>query len=121
MLQYLAERASSRKLRLFGSACCRQIWHLVPRGEERAAREGTGRYADRLATLAELESAGRLAGPATWASRDDPTSNAAHAAWQVAQRIHVVHAMRHVWYYTLRAARRGALPDVLGGPAAQAL
>jgi hypothetical protein len=57
LLQFVGPRASSRKLRLFACACCRRIWDLLTDPVHRHAVETSERYADRLATRAELKEA----------------------------------------------------------------
>jgi hypothetical protein len=54
MVRYLEGIISDRKLRLFGCACCRRLWPLLPEGEFRQAVEIAERYADGLATDEEL-------------------------------------------------------------------
>ncbi len=48
MLEFLGPKASERKLRLFGCACCRRIWHLIPDEPRRKAVEHAEAYADGL-------------------------------------------------------------------------
>jgi hypothetical protein len=65
MLEFLTGKASDRKLRLFAVACCRSVWHWLanPRVEfpgEQEAVATAERYADGLATAAELGAAAAL-------------------------------------------------------------
>jgi hypothetical protein len=61
MLRYLRvhakSKASDRKLRLLGVACCRRFWHLLDHESSRLAVETSERYADGLATREELQAA----------------------------------------------------------------
>jgi hypothetical protein len=58
LLEYMTGRASSRKFRLFGCACCRRIWHLLNEPSRNAVSVAE-RYADGLATDGEVEAARR--------------------------------------------------------------
>ena len=46
MLEFLRDRASDRKLRLFACACCRRAWRVIHSAEGRKAVETAARYAD---------------------------------------------------------------------------
>lgn len=61
MLNAITNRVSLRKLRLFGVACCRLIWHLLPDERSRRAVETAEALADGLVTEAEAEAAGNAA------------------------------------------------------------
>ena len=60
MLQFLGDRASERKLRLFTVACCRRIWPLITEAQCRAAVEVAEQFADGLVT-SEVREAAHLA------------------------------------------------------------
>jgi hypothetical protein len=60
MLEFLGDRASSRKLRLFAVACCRRIWPLITEAHCREAVEIAERFADGLVT-AEAQEAAHIA------------------------------------------------------------
>ena len=55
MLLFLQRKASNRKLRLFGCACCRRIWELLPDQSNRDLVAGV--EDDPNGTLADLEAA----------------------------------------------------------------
>ena len=61
MLEFLRGKASDRKLRLFACACCRRVWHLLTDKRSMLAVEIAEKYADALASDADLMSARRAA------------------------------------------------------------
>jgi hypothetical protein len=61
LLRWLGRRAGKRKRRLFGCACCRRVWHLIPDERSRAAVVASEQFADGLVSEADLEEARRQA------------------------------------------------------------
>jgi hypothetical protein len=84
---------SRRKLRLLGCACCRLIWHHFTDARTRAAAETAERYADGLASDAEMAGAFEDAEEATHPERTDDLTRGEIAALPVAERF----ALRSAW------------------------
>jgi hypothetical protein len=57
MLEFLREKLSARKLRLFVGACCRSSWHLLADKRSRQAVAICERFADGVASKKNLETA----------------------------------------------------------------
>src|SRR6266545_2810443 len=54
LLQFLSDRISVRKLRLFAVACCRQQWDLFPSIPHRRLIEAAEQFADGVGTAEDL-------------------------------------------------------------------
>ncbi len=78
MLGFLGDRASARKLRLFGCACCRRVPDLLDDARRRQALEVAERFADGRARARQLRAAQRVM-EETRGPGYGP--NAARAAW----------------------------------------
>jgi hypothetical protein len=109
MLEFLSERVTERKQRLFGVACCKRCLHLLSDERSRIAVEVAERYADGKASEAELQYAalasseaaglGGYAGDDSWgrnsfaAGTGSPARAAAWAAtWRHAGSIELSNA-----------------------------
>jgi hypothetical protein len=55
MLDYLADKASDRKLRLLACLCCRRIWDVIPTDESRRCVEVAELFAEGLASRDDLD------------------------------------------------------------------
>jgi hypothetical protein len=56
MLEFLQDKVSDRKLRLFAVACCRSVWHLLNKRGRRAVAMAES-FADGMITASALEKA----------------------------------------------------------------
>jgi hypothetical protein len=87
ILNFLTDKASPRKLRLYAIGCCRRIWQQLSDDRCRYAVEVSQRFVDGLATEAALFAAGQVVMPlakpdsAPGSPLSRPTSSPAGAAW----------------------------------------
>jgi hypothetical protein len=120
MLEYLRDKASDRKLRLFGCACCRQVWNLLLDPRSQKAVMAAEDFADGLATIAELSLANFRAHSAVdsqshWDQDVTAQLYAAGAARDVSYVdtaglfAHICDAARQAAYAPARAFRQGSL------------
>jgi hypothetical protein len=86
-LAYLRAQGRDRKLALFACGCCRRVWHLLADGRSRAAVEALEKYADGLASDAELGQAAAAAGDANHTSVGKGPPAASHAALAVCRAL----------------------------------
>lgn len=70
MVEFLGDRLDARKLRLLACASARRVWRLLDDDQSKVAVEVAERFADGLASPADLALAYRAA-DATWASIPD--------------------------------------------------
>ena len=135
MLEFLQNKASERKLRLFAVACCRCIWDSITDDCSREAVETSERYADHRANFVELEAAFLAAdrlysnppgyeGLARWHSRDAARLAAHPEIRGLADGTAIAAAMAEAargsdfWakYADVQATQCVMLRDVIGNP-----
>ncbi|VTU02327.1 Uncharacterized protein OS=Sorangium cellulosum (strain So ce56) GN=sce5710 PE=4 SV=1 [Gemmataceae bacterium] len=99
MLRFVTgDRKSKRKLRLYGCACCRQVWYLLRDARSRNAIEVAEAYADGHAKLRNAREGARAA----W------TELVASAESTPAERVAACAAMEVVGPFPIGAANRGS-------------
>jgi hypothetical protein len=74
LIKALGRNPSKRKRRLFGCACCRRIWDLIPDEQGQAAVMAAEQFADGLIGEAELERHERAVKVARWKQSGTPYS-----------------------------------------------
>src|SRR5262245_61503501 len=109
MLQFLWGKSTERKLRLFGCACCRQLWDLQLTEEcFRNAVEVAERFADGLASKRELVAAKKVSGAALERSGISGVRGikycALGSAWSVTRNAETA-AIYPTWVFTEGADR----------------
>lgn len=81
LLEHLDGKATDRKLRLYGCACCRRIWNLFTDERSKTAIEVAERFADGNATKEELAVAHKAAVGLIWATTGMERDMAHAASW----------------------------------------
>jgi hypothetical protein len=119
MLEFLEAEASDRKLRLFGCACCRQVWESLTEDCFRDAVEVAERFADGKASRKELALAKKTSGAALeGAGVTGPRYCALGSAWS-STRNPPTAAIYPLWVFTDEADRKWEiqfLRDIFGNP-----
>lgn len=95
MVSFVRGRASERKLRLFGVACCRQIEHLLTDGRSRQALAVAERLADRQVRQRELSAVRDAAWGAAYQANNDVKT----AAWAAARTVETTRSRSNPWGY----------------------
>jgi hypothetical protein len=121
-LEFLEGKASGRKLRLFGCACCRQLWGLLREDCFRNAVEVAERFADGKASSRELAAAKKVSGAALersgLAGLTGPGYCALGSAWSCTRNPQTA-ALYPVWVFTGEAQLQWEvllLRDIFGNP-----
>ena len=85
MLEFLRERASERKLRLFSCACCRTVWDMLADERSRRGLEAAECHADNPGHLAEDDEVlERCFEAMADASGDSESAEFGHTKWHAA-------------------------------------
>jgi hypothetical protein len=117
MLSFLHGRASDRKLRLFGVACCRRVWHLLADERCRNMVEVAERYADGAASRNDLREAIDQAWAAGMESRPQTNDDMRALACIMAGAKDLHRAASEAMFYASRAALGlGEADDLVSGP-----
>jgi hypothetical protein len=102
-------RASERKMRLFGCACCRQVWDLLAEECFRRAVEVAERFADGGADKRELIAARKASGAALERSGLGGVVGrpycALGSAWSTTRQSAMTAAIYPLWVFTMGADR----------------
>jgi hypothetical protein len=123
LIEFLCELpATDRKLRLFGVACCRQVWNLLTEDCFRAAVELAERFADGKASKKELADAKKASGAALerngLAGVIGPKYCALGSAWSTTRNPPTA-AIYPLWVFTEQSQREWELllaRDIFGNP-----
>jgi hypothetical protein len=91
LLEFLGDRASARKLRLWACACCRSVWHMLDERSRRAV-EVAEHFANGQATDADLAAAHAAATEACRTIRGSGPQDVYNARWAASDAVLAVAA-----------------------------